>query len=320
MNMKQIIKDYFNFTRQERIGVLSLVILLLVIFFLPKLTGRKNNFENLNTDTAWLNTMRNMKKSNSDSVTEPNVNPIFENYNPQKEVTNDKPGNQSVKLFYFDPNKISAEEWKQLGIKEKTIHTILNYLSKGGSFKKPEDLQKIYGLSKPDYERLFPYIRINAPGKPGLVQQPITEETKKEDKLYKKTGYNVIELNSTDTTALIALPGIGSKLATRIISFRDKLGGFCSVEQVKETYGLQDSVFQKIKSYLTADNNYIKKININTVTLDELKQHPYFRFNIANPILLYRKEHGPFQSKEDIKKVMVVTDEVYNKIAPYITI
>lgn len=316
--MKQIIKDYFNFTRQERIAVISLLILLLAIFSLPKLTERKNKVESMNADTAWLNTMRKLDKSNVDSLAELEPNPTFMADRAQNETikgTNENPGRR---LFNFNPNTISTEDWKHLGIKDKTIHTIQNYLSKGGSFKKPEDLQKIYGFSKIDYERLFPYIKIEIADKPELQQASISEEAQKVPKPYKKPGYNIIELNSADTTALIALPGIGSKLATRIITFRDKLGGFYSVEQVKETYGLQDSVFQKIKEYLKVNANSIKKININTVTIDDLKLHPYIKYNIATPIVAYRNEHGLFSKTEDVKKVIIVTDEIYRKIAPYI--
>jgi len=116
------------------------------------------------------------------------------------------------------------------------------------------------------------------------------------------------------------LPGIGSKLASRIITFRDKLGGFYSIDQVAETYGLPDSTFQKIKQYLKLDNSLVKKVNINTTTVDELKAHPYFKFSLANPIVAYRNEHGAFTKIEDIKKIMAVTDEIYKKIAPYLTL
>lgn len=68
------------------------------------------------------------------------------------------------------------------------------------------------------------------------------------------------------------------------------------------------------------ENISIKKININAATLDELKAHPYIRYTLANPIIAYRNEHGAFGKIEDLKKVMAVTDEVYNKISPYIIV
>lgn len=104
------------------------------------------------------------------------------------------------------------------------------------------------------------------------------------------------------------------------MNFRDKLGGFYTISQLAETYGLPDSTFQKIKQYLKLDNHSIKKINLNTASVDELKAHPYIKYALANPIVAYRKEHGPFSKLEDIKKVMVVTEDVYQKIYPYLSI
>ena len=112
----------------------------------------------------------------------------------------------------------------------------------------------------------------------------------------------VIDINTADTSAFISLPGIGSKLAARIVNFRDKLGGFYSIDQVGETFGLPDSTFQKIKQYLKLENTSIKKININTATVDELKAHPYIKYSVANPIIAYRNEHGPFFKSGRYKK------------------
>lgn len=224
-------------------------------------------------------------------------------------------------LFYFDPNTISTYDWKKLGLRDKTIKTIENYLSKGGHFYKPEDLQKIYGLHDDEYERLKPFIKIeSSPSKPNddFVSSKSKDETQP-TKTY-AARYSIIDVNIADTTAFITLPGIGSKLAARIVTFREKLGGFYSVEQIGETYGLPDSTFQKIRQYLKLDNPSVKKININTATIDELKAHPYFKYSLANPIVAYRNEHGLFSKVEDIKKVMAVTDEIYKKIAPYLIV
>jgi competence ComEA-like helix-hairpin-helix protein len=129
-----------------------------------------------------------------------------------------------------------------------------------------------------------------------------------------------IDINSADTTVFISLPGIGSRLASRIVNFRNKLGGFYSVTQVGETFGLPDSTFQKIRLYLKLGNTPVRKININTATVDELKAHPYLKYAVANPIVSYRNEHGPFSRIEDIRNVLVVTEEIFLKIAPYLII
>ena len=118
---------------------------------------------------------------------------------------------------------------------------------------------------------------------------------------------------------MIALPGIGSKLAARIINFRNKLGGFYSVEQIGETFGLQDSVFQKIKGWLIVDGT-VQKININSATKEELGKHPYIRWNLANAIVAYRNQHGDFKSLNELKNIAVIDEATFEKIVHYLSL
>ena len=314
MNWKPIVKDYFTFTRRERIGLLVLISLILIVSLLPKVISNKNKVNPILIDTAWMAAAKNLELREEESKNKKSFNSQSENddyaYQYDRSVNNPSPGS----LFYFDPNTLNTEGWKKLGLKDKTIHTIQNYLSKGGHFKKPEDLQKVYGLHKNEYERLAPYIKIET----NLAESKPDEYVKKETE-QRIFSYSAIDINTADTAAFISLPGIGSKLAARIVNFRDKLGGFYSINQVGETYGVPDSTFQKIKQYLKLETTSVKKININTATVDELKLHPYIKYTIANPVIAYRNEHGLFTKVEDIKKVMAVTDEIYNKISPYMT-
>lgn len=140
---------------------------------------------------------------------------------------------------------------------------------------------------------------------------------------YPRTGTRqrpvpVIEINSADTAAFIALPGIGSKLASRIVMFREKLGGFYSVSQIGEVYGLQDSVFRKIRPVLRCDHSEIKKININSAEKEKLKAHPYIRWNLANILVQYRAMHGPFTSIKDLENIENLDSAAVGKMAPYL--
>ncbi len=322
MTWKEFVSDYLNFSRRDRIAVIAIIVIILFIFFLPKIISKNKTVKTVAADTAWIASIKKLGQKGAD-----------ENKNDYRQYSNensndyqyDRPtGNYNSKtkgeLFYFDPNTLSTEGWQKLGLRDKTIHTIQNYLSKGGHFKKPEDLQKIYGLFPDEYERIAQYIKIESSAENtdnAFINKPITDH--QPVKTY-ASRYSVIDINLADTTAFISLPGIGSKLAARIVNFRDKLGGFYSVNQVGETFGLPDSTFQKIKQYLKLENVSVKKININTATVDELKAHPYIRYSLANPIVAYRNEHGPFAKVEDIKKVMAVTEEVYNKISPYLSL
>lgn len=315
---RQFFHEYLGFTRKERRGIvifISLIIVCLLAPFLYPWFIPRTTYEH----SAFSKEISQLKIRQADSTTNKYSRKDFDEnnytnyYEPSGRTYYSKTKGEE---FYFDPNTASAGDWKRLGLRDKTIETIQKYLSKGGRFYKPEDIGKIWGLRKDDAERLIPYVRIEHIKK---------EYANNEQHIFQKNVPDkplapVININSSDTAGFISLPGIGSRLAQRIILFRDKLGGFYSVEQVKETYGLPDSTFQKIKSKLILTNPVVKQININTATLDEMKAHPYLRYNIANAILQFRTQHGNFSSIADIKKIMIVTDEVFNKVTPYLTI
>ena len=320
MNWREFINDYLTFTRKERVGVLVIVSLVFLLFFLlPKFSNHISSSIPSKADTSWISKIRSLevKKEKKNFSTGSNSDEYY-----AYQYDSNKESNLKGELFYFDPNTLSADGWKKLGLKEKNIHTIQNYLNKGGHFKKPEDLKKIYGLYKDQYVRLAPYIKIESTID-SKAKQDYKLSTSSNENAQLKSGYSrvsVIEINTADTTAFISLPGIGSKLASRIVNFREKLGGFYSIDQIGETYGVPDSTFQIIKQYLKLENTALRKLNINTATVDELKAHPYIKYSLANPIVAYRNEHGSFSNVEDIKKVMVVTEDVYNKIALYLTL
>jgi competence protein ComEA len=320
MGWQEMVADYFSFTRRDRIAVITLLLVICGIFFLPKTLSNLNRSKPPKTDTSWIAFMKRIeqKEAGRDSQSRKYDDDNSTSYQYDRS-SNNYYGKPKGELFYFDPNTLSTEGWQKLGLRDKTIHTIQNYLSKGGHFKKPEDLQKIYGLFPNEFERIAPYIKIESPGETNNYKAftNIAATENPPAKTY-TPRYSIFDINSADTTAFIGLPGIGSKLAARIINFRDKLGGFYSVAQVGETFGLPDSTFQKVKQYLKLENTSIRKININTATVDELKSHPYIKWGLANTIIAYRNEHGLFSKVEDIKKVMAVTEEIYNKIAPYL--
>lgn len=322
MKWQEFVKDYLNFTRHERIGIIVIVAILILVIILPGIWPKPNNSVIQHSDTTWFAAIKKLEIKSTDK-SDLNNDPTDGDANSY--VYDRRPNSSSDflkgELFLFDPNTISYDDWKKLGLKNKLIGTIQNYIKKGGHFYKSDDLQKIYGINKDEYERLAPYIRIESKREAkNFAKENLKQNEFQNTSSNTNSRYKVIDINSADTSDFISLPGIGSKLALRIINFRDKLGGFYSIDQVREIYGLQDSVFQKIKQYLKLENISIKKININTATLDELKTHPYIKYSLANPIVAYRNEHGLFSKIEDIKKVMTITEDVFIKIAPYLTI
>lgn len=128
-----------------------------------------------------------------------------------------------------------------------------------------------------------------------------------------------VDINKADTTVFMALPGIGPKLAARIVKYREQLHGFYCIEQVAETYGLADSVFNKIKKWLVVKDTIIQKININKASIEELK-FPYTGNNLANAIFQYRQQHGDYKSLNDLKKIILVNDSLFSRLSYYLTI
>ena len=300
---QQFVKDYLSFNKGERRAVLVLLALIVLFFILP----------------YWWPAQ---KAAPPDKKT---VQPIAE------QPAGAPPAYSSVALpavkthlFYFDPNTLPAEGWQQLGLRDKTIRTILHYREKGGYFRRPEDIGKIYGLSPADYARLLPYVKIAQPAYASAkdAARPVYIPYKPYSNAYppKAPVPRSIDINTADTTVFIALPGIGSRLASRIVNFRDKLGGFYCVEQVGETYALPDSTFQRIKSILQCDSNAVRRININTADANTLRQHPYIRWNIANAMVAYRAQHGDYKNVDELQKIDIIGPDIFQKIRPYMMV
>lgn len=315
---RNVVKDYLTFSARERKGLLIMVVLLAAIFLFSHFYSAKK--PQINKD-AFQQELINLKISVDSSHTNEGYRheDNYADYSQPKHT--DYTANYKRELFAFDPNTLTADGWKRLGVREKTANTIQNFVAKGFRFRQPEDIRKIYGLRKEEADRLLPYVHIAEKesaekppfanhANPSYPPNPVKENRKNQ----------IIDINAADTSAFISLPGIGSRLAVRIVNFRQKLGGFSSVNQLAETYGVPDSTFQKIKPMLQCTNPALKKINVNTADVNELRTHPYLKWNIANAIINYRNQHGNYKSVEDLRKIEIITDDLFSKIAPYLII
>ncbi len=309
--------SYLYFTRKERRGSLLLLFLVVLVtltpFFFsllnPKIMSTPHELDE--TAAALKTSQAVSKKNRSTRSFEADNDRPYEPASPGSY----SPAAAASALFNFDPNTLSPDGWKKLGLRDKTIGTIQNYLSKGGRFREPADIKKIWGLFPDEAEKLMPYVQIEkAAGNYSNGQATGSYGTKQPVK-----SLNPVSVNEADSTAWIALPGIGGTLSSRIIKFRDKLGGFYSIDQVAETFGLPDSTFQQIKPLLQLAGE-VKKININTATLDELKNHPYIKHPVANALVEYKTQHGDYTEVTDIKKIMIITEELYTRLSPYLAV
>ena len=183
--------------------------------------------------------------------------------------------------------------------------------------QKEEDLKNIFSITESQYAALESYIRIKS-NKPKAFNERKFSEYKKE---YAQTKREVliIEINSADSITLASIRGIGPAFASRIIRFRDRLGGYYSKEQLKEVYGMDSLKYAQLSDQVSADVSFVQKINLNTATFEQMKRHPYLNYKQINAMIQYRKQHGNFQSADDLKKVLILNEEIIRKIEPYIS-
>jgi DNA uptake protein ComE-like DNA-binding protein len=129
----------------------------------------------------------------------------------------------------------------------------------------------------------------------------------------------VVELNTADTIILKKVPGIGSAYAKRIVKFRDLLGGFYSVNQLAEVYGMDEERFNALKPWFIVDTLKIKKMNVHELTINELSKHPYIDYKQAKVIHQLCKQKGKLSGWENLQLLDEFTDIDKIRILPYLS-
>ncbi len=314
------LKDFFAFAVWERNASLALVIIAMTIAFGPAIYSVVFPPQKMLTSTtknlvaSFVNEYerRQIARAMRDSLSEDNT--PFASANPYEgEKINPRFNSKAaISYFLFDPNKIGVQEWVQLGFSEKQAEAIERIKSKGFKFYKPEDLARLNIIGDKNAARLYPYVQIAS------IPFPKREYDKPTYAPVPKEKF-VIDVNTADSSLWERQKGIGPKLAQRIVNYRNRLGGFIAVEQVKEVWGLPDSTYQGLKDKLVLKENTLKKINVNEADLKTMGTHPYINFSLAKVIVAYRKEHGRFSLAEDLRKLPIITDSLYRRMEPYIS-
>lgn len=303
--MRKTIMSLLDFSKKERTGIYLLLFVSTCVWIIPLFFSKDEiNLTSLKITILEMESKKRILIDRRDSVLKSfDKSPYKNKYLSKDEAI-------SSNLFYFNPNEIGEKEWLKLGLNKKNVTIIFNYISKGGMFRKKEDLKKIYGVSEMVIEKIMPYAVFN-------TNQ--LDTNKKEFNVIKSIPINKINLNEADSTALVELPGIGEKLSIRIIKYRDRLGGFYSTEQLSEVYGISDSAIAMVKKHVyISDAISVKKIVINTVDYKELTKHPYITFVMAKLILAYRKSHGNFIGVDDLRMVEGIDLGKMEKLIPYL--
>ena len=229
-------------------------------------------------------------------------------------------------LFDFDPNTADSTALLKLGLERWQVRNIYRYRRAGGIYRRPEDFARLYGLTVGQYRRLEPHIRIGRDYRPAaeLVGDAkrydggkTTDETPRRDSLRYPTkleaGGHVV-LNTADTAELRRVPGIGVYFANEIMNYGRFLGGYVSVDQLDEIPDFP----QQAKQYFVISDANPRRLNVNRLSLNELKRHPYINYYQARAIVDYRRLHGPIKSLQQLSLSRDFTPEAIKRLEPYV--
>lgn len=305
-------KTYFSYSNTEHKTYL-LVSLLLILFVLVKFIISQLPVTQKPLDKDTIAALHELQKSTETAKEgESFRNDYTEEYMAQPKKK------RVFGNFTFDPNKADSLTLLRQGLSPKQARIICNYRRKGGVFKSKNDFKKMYGINDFLYRKIEPNILIDTLFLKSSSAKFSFEKSSTINKAdsHKKQAY-LVELNDADTLSLKFMKGIGSKLARRIISYRERLGGFRRKSQLLEVYGVDTTLYQQLEPFIILDTSYIKKININKAYFENIKTFPYLTRNQAIALVNYRNRHGLFKSLEEIKKCVLIDDSTFQKVKPY---
>ena len=228
--------------------------------------------------------------------------------------------------FYFDPNTADSTQLLRLGLQPWQVRNIYKYRAKGGIYRTPRDFAKLFGLTAKEFRELEPYIRISSDYAPAAevyasadshTASSASSDVSDADRTLRprklKEG-ETIPINSSDTAMLRRVPGIGSYFARNIVRYRERLGGFVSLSQLSEIDGLPPDVAK----YFDIDGTAVRKINVNKLSIDQLRRHPYINYYQAKAIAEYRRMHGPLKSLQQLSLLRDFPEEEILRLEPYV--
>lgn len=293
-----MIREFFYLQKSDRRVVLTLLAVMVVALGIIFLTGGERDGETASGDSLALR-QNSKKQSNTYYYVAP----------------------KKVERFAFDPNTADSTQLLRLGLQPWQVRNIYKYRAAGGIYREPKDFAKLYGLTVKQYRELEPYIHISSDYLPAstLVErkqasQSVVRDSSQHHYPVKIRETEQLVLNTADTTSLKTIPGIGPYFARKIVQYGQRLGGYVSIDQLDEIEGFP----QEAKHYLVINQPQTQKLNVNRMTLDELKRHPYINFFQAKAITDYRRLHGPLHSLNELRLSKDFPPEAIKRLLPYV--
>jgi DNA uptake protein ComE-like DNA-binding protein len=274
MNFKTV-RTFFNFTREQRTGIFALfviIILLQMIYFFADVSFETKEYPD---KQKWLSIQSKVDSMKVDK------------------------NRKLPKMYLFNPNFITDYKGYKLGMSVKEIDRLLAFRKQNKYVNSPKEFQNVTKISDSLLNVMAPYFKF-----------PDWVNNKKEFKEYsnqafaKKEKIVLIDINQASKEDLIKIYGIGEAISLRILKQKESLGGFVSMEQMKDVWGLSPEVIENLNTHFKVSvlPNF-KKIDINNASLKELSQFYYFRYALAKEIVTYRSMRGNINNIEDLTKI-----------------
>jgi DNA uptake protein ComE-like DNA-binding protein len=289
----KIIKSYFKFSPGQRTGVFLLfgiIIVLQLVYFFVDVGALSNDSPE---KEKWLSV-----QSQIDSMKQQK-----RNYIP--------------KIYPFNPNFISDYKGYKLGMSVLEIDRLLAFRKGNNYVNSPKEFQDVTKVSDSLLNAISPYFKF-----------PDWVNNKKEFKDYKKYPNSafvkkektvIIDINKATQEDLIKIYGIGEAISLRILKLKESLGGFVSMEQMNDVWGLSPEVIENLNSHFkVSELPKLKKIDINNASIKELSQFPYFNYQLAKQIATFRSMNGDFKNVNDLTKIKGLSIDKANIIALYL--
>jgi DNA uptake protein ComE-like DNA-binding protein len=286
-------RSFFVSIRNRR-GVFIFLLIALAFVFAPRI------LMSLKSDEKIKLTAEEIKELRTESAREQKK---FEHRFKKKERRKYKvPANR------FDPNQYSKSDWMKLGLSEKQADVVISFTKRG--INSNEELSKIFVIP----EELFDMIKDSTVFPEKVIAKSTAERSLKPRK-------NIsVKINSADQTDLETIPGVGPFYAKNILKYRERLGGFVRKEQLLEVWKMDVEKYAAIEGFIEVEPGKARKIELNTASAEELKSHPYLNWNIANSIVKIRSKKGKFTSVDEIRESVLIDEELFEKIKPYLSL
>lgn len=285
---KKVLREYFAFPKKERRGLFVLFTLWFILLGYSFYQSKEMEYI-LNTDDYTIIVSEELKY-----------------YDARVLDSSNKSSNFSKKIYPKYLKYMDEKSLNEIGLSKLQIKKVVDLQKNGSPIYTKLDFENSKELDTILKQILLPHLKFFPEKKYFDKNYLIRNQTKQ------------IQLNTADTNEIDAIRGVSKSMSLRIYKYRERLGGYLTIEQLKEVWGMDSATYVQLQQYVLV-NSAIKKININTAEVKELGAHPYIGYSLAKLIVNYRLQHGEYNKIEDLFEIHVMNADIFSKIEAYIT-